>query len=468
MMAMTATAQTIDTNQLSPYDQNASAPFLDPEWMFGVKDGFDIVIGNPPYIQLQANRGELANLYAGKGFATFERTGDIYCLFYERGFNLLAPGGHLCYITSNKWMRAGYGEATRRFFAERTRPQLLLDFAGEKIFESASVDTNIMLFANESPTQDGFPCCMATRECREDIARFVRENARAISFPQGEAWRILSASDEAILAKAKAVGKPLKDWGVQINYGIKTGFNEAFIIDGAKRNRLVAENPQSANILQPYVRGRDANRYSLAESGLWLIAAHNGYGGVSRVDVAKYPAVRKWLASFEPSLSNRSDQGDTPFNLRNCAYWGDFSKPKMLWAETMRIRRTSSERFPRFTYTEGGVIADKTCFFATGGNLKFITGVMNSMMGWYLCRHFVSILDNGGYMMQKAFVENIPIPPATPAEQAPIIALVERILAAKGADAAADTAAWEAEIDRLVYALYGLTGEEVAVVEGME
>ncbi len=135
----------------NPYDQNAVSKFFDPEWMFGLSEHpFDIVIGNPPYIQLQNNGGELAKLYADCGYKTFARTGDIYCLFYERGQQLLKDGGHLCYITSNKWMRAGYGEKTRDFFAKSTNPQLLIDFAGVKIFESATVDTNILLFSKSA------------------------------------------------------------------------------------------------------------------------------------------------------------------------------------------------------------------------------------------------------------------------------------------------------------------------------
>ena len=129
------------------FDQNSSSPFFDPEWMFGVKDGFDIVIGNPPYVQLQANDGALGTMYEKLNYETFVRTGDIYSLFYERGYQLLVSKGHLCYITSNKWMRAAYGEKTRKFFAEKTNPKVLIDFAGVKIFESATVDTNILLFS---------------------------------------------------------------------------------------------------------------------------------------------------------------------------------------------------------------------------------------------------------------------------------------------------------------------------------
>ena len=132
----------------NPYDQNAVSSFFDPEWMFGVNDGFDVVIGNPPYIQLQNNNGELSERYKHCSFQTFKKTGDIYSLFYERGWQLLKENGHLCYITSNKWMRAGYGDKTRAFFTQKTNPLLLIDFAGIKIFESATVDTNILLLKN--------------------------------------------------------------------------------------------------------------------------------------------------------------------------------------------------------------------------------------------------------------------------------------------------------------------------------
>ncbi|WP_315571059.1 Eco57I restriction-modification methylase domain-containing protein, partial [Alloprevotella tannerae] len=160
-----------DAKQLAawnPYDQNAVSPFFDPEWMFGVADGFDIVIGNPPYIQLQNNGGELAQLYEGCGYSTFARTGDIYCLFYERGWQLLKKNGHLCYITSNKWMRAGYGEKTRGFFANKTNPMLLIDFAGVKVFESATVDTNILLFSKSS-NQHKTVCAVTNKQNKDSV-----------------------------------------------------------------------------------------------------------------------------------------------------------------------------------------------------------------------------------------------------------------------------------------------------------
>ena len=161
-----------DAKQLAswnPYDQNTVSRFFDPEWMFGLNDNpFDIVIGNPPYIQLQNNSGELAILYADCGYKTYARTGDIYCLFYERGWQLLKDGGHLCYITSNKWMRAGYGEKTRDFLSHNTDPQLLIDFAGVKIFESATVDTNILLFS-KNKNQHKTLCAVTNKQNKDSV-----------------------------------------------------------------------------------------------------------------------------------------------------------------------------------------------------------------------------------------------------------------------------------------------------------
>lgn len=196
------------------------------------KNGFDIVIGNPPYIQLQNNGGELAKLYEDCRFQTFAKTGDIYCLFYEKGWQLLCQQGHLCFITSNKWMRAGYGEKMRGFFAKHTNPKYLIDFAGVKIFDNATVDTNILIFGkgkNEYQTR-----CAVTDKLNKDslknLSDFVQQQSVECRFESFDSWVILSPIEQSIKRKIESVGTPLKDWDIQINYGIKTGFNDAFII----------------------------------------------------------------------------------------------------------------------------------------------------------------------------------------------------------------------------------------------
>lgn len=306
------------------FDQHKFAPFFDPEWMFGVQVGFDIVIGNPPYIQLQANKGELGKLYEGKGFITFVRTGDIYSLFYEQGWRMLKPDGNLCYITSNKWMRAGYGEKTREFFATKTNPELLIDFAGTKVFDNVTVDTNILLFS-KSQNQGKTRCCIV--DGISNMSDFVRQSSFIAEFGTSEAWVILTPIEQSIKRKIESVGTPLKDWDIQINYGIKTGFNEAFIISSEKRDEILAncadeqERTRTENLIRPILRGRDIKRYGYKWSGLWLINTHNGVKGkIERIRIEDYPSVKAYLDQFWDKISTRSDKGDTPYNLRNCAY----------------------------------------------------------------------------------------------------------------------------------------------------
>ena len=206
LLAENDMASRADAEQMArwnPYDQNASSEFFSAEWMFNIKDGFDIVIGNPPYIQLQNNGGELGKLYAPCGYQSFASTGDIYCLFYERGWQLLKEGGHLCYITSNKWMRAGYGEKLRAFLASRTDPQLLVDFGGVKVFESATVDTNILLFAKDA-NKHNTRCAVTNKQNKDSLKQlsvFVQQQGTFCDFPGGDSWVILSPIEQSIKRK---------------------------------------------------------------------------------------------------------------------------------------------------------------------------------------------------------------------------------------------------------------------------
>src|SRR6218665_1601897 len=274
----TATAKQIAA--FDPYDQNSSSPWFDPEWMFGLTTGFDIVIGNPPYVQLQKNDGSLSKQYEKVGYQTFERTGDIYSLFYERAWQILKPKGTLCFITSNKWMRAGYGESTRKFFAEKTNPILLIDFAGQKIFDAATVDTNILMFAKDKNEQRTKAClvkaCIMKENPLNNLSAFVRQFAASCSFSTDKSWVILSPIEQSIKAKIEAVGTPLHKWDISIYIGIITGFNEAFIIDGKKRKELIEQDPKSSEIIRPILRGRDIKRYRYKFADKWLICAHNG------------------------------------------------------------------------------------------------------------------------------------------------------------------------------------------------
>ena len=333
-----------DAKQLAawnPYDQNAVSPFFDPEWMFGVSDGFDVVIGNPPYIQLQNNSGELAKMYENCGYSTFARTGDIYCLFYERGWQLLKKDGHLCYITSNKWMRAGYGEKTREFFANKTNPMLLIDFAGVKIFESATVDTNILLFS-KSNNQHETVCAVTNKQDKvsvNNLSDFVQQQNNVCDFATSDSWVILSPIEQSIKRKIEAVGTPLKDWDIQINYGIKTGFNDAFIISTEKRNEILAnckdaeERRRTEELIRPILRGRDIKRYGYDWANLYLIATFPS----RNYNIEKYPAVKHHLLTFAEDILREAG-----YDWVADDYLSDYCKQKL--AQTGKFIEINGER----------------------------------------------------------------------------------------------------------------------------
>ena len=282
-------------------------------------NGFDIVIGNPPYIQLQDEGGKLAKLYRQAKFNTFSSMGDIYQLFYEKGIVLLKKKGHLCYITSNKWMRAGYGETSRKYFAEQSQPKILIDLAGEKVFENATVDVNILLLQKGSYTQS--TCALrGGLDCLENRSDLLERKNEAVNiiFPHNSSWVILSPIEQRIKEKIEKVGVPLKDWDIQINYGIKTGCNEAFIIDKAKKDELIALSPNSVDIIRPILRGKDIKKYgyNFAELYLLFIPWHfplhrntNITGASKEAEQAfqrEYPAIYKHLLQYKEQLSNRN------------------------------------------------------------------------------------------------------------------------------------------------------------------
>ena len=278
--------------------------------VFAERRGFDIAIANPPYVQLQKDGGRLANLYGGTGYATFTRTGDIYQLFHERGCRLLRPSlGLLAYITSNSWLKAEYGKSQRRYFSEKHTPLLLLEL-GKDVFESAIVDSGVILL-REGGSAEAFPAVDMDRVGTSEIppAPELWGEAR----PEGDApWSVLSNVEWSILDKMDSAGIPLKDWNLKMNRGVTTGLNEAFIIDSATREELIAEDPKSADIFKPVLRGRDIQRYRAKWAGRWLVDTHNGYGYVAHVNIERYPAVKAISTGSIPGWSGAKTRAGLP------------------------------------------------------------------------------------------------------------------------------------------------------------
>lgn len=151
---------------------------------------------------------------------------------------------------------------------------------------------------------------------------YIEQNGSEVSFDSSDSWVILSPIEQSIKAKIEAVGMPLKEWDISINYGIKTGFNDAFIIDGTKKDELIAADPKSAEIIRPILRGRDIKRYGYDFADLWLINSHNGIKSknIPSININDYPAIKAHLDKYYDKLAKRADKGDTPYNLRNCIY----------------------------------------------------------------------------------------------------------------------------------------------------
>ena len=463
-----------DAKQLAewnPYDQNDTSSFFDPEWMFGVADGFDIVIGNPPYIQLQNNGGELAKLYEGCGYSTFDRKGDIYCLFYERGWQLLKKGGYLCYITSNKWMRAGYGEKTRDFFANKTNPLLLIDFAGVKIFESATVDTNILLFSRAN-NQHKTTCAITNKQNKDSVKNlsdFVRQQDTICDFSTSDSWVILSPIEQSIKRKIEAVGTPLKDWDIQINYGIKTGCNEAFIISTEKRKEILDncqtedERKRTAELIRPILRGRDIKRYSYEWAELWLIATFPS----RHYNIEDYPAVKQYLLSFGierleqtgkvhnvngERIKSRKKTNNKWFETQDSiSYWEDFSKPKIIW-------KIIGSRLA-FAIDNNGIMLNNACYLLTGNHLAHILGFLNSSpLIWY---SEITNMNKTGVGDAQVGAQNIILFPIPSTINEEVVEIVEQLLSTPA------NSNLKRILSERIYAIYGLDIEEISYLESL-
>ena len=448
----------------NPYDQNTVSKFFDPDWMFGLSDQpFDIVIGNPPYIQLQNNGGELAELYADCNYKTYARTGDIYCLFYERGWQLLKEGGHLCYITSNKWMRAGYGEKTRAFLSGSTDPMLLIDFAGVKIFESATVDTNILLFSR-GKNQHKTLCAVTNKQNKESVKNlsvFVRQEGTYCDFKGNDSWVILTPIEQSIKRKIEAVGTPLKDWDIQINYGIKTGYNEAFIITTAKRDEILSncktedERERTAELIRPILRGRDIKRYGYDWANLWLINTHNGVKGrIPRIDINDYPAVKAHLDQYWDKIRDRADQGDTPYNLRNCAYLEDFFRPKIVYGQF--------QDGAEYSFAEPGIFlsSNEYLLIVREYSAKCLLAFLNSKVSEWLLSKITGNLGDNAKIGQKSNFLKLSVAILSQDEQRFFEGKVDELLSNPDSQKNIET-----DIDKAIYRVYGLLIDEIQFIE---
>ncbi|EIC6251128.1 class I SAM-dependent DNA methyltransferase [Campylobacter jejuni] len=466
------------------FNLESNHPF---EWRFefpeildddGNFKGFDLIIGNPPYIR-QEELKELKS-HLAKNYKVYKGTSDIYTYFYELGFNVLKDNGVLSYITSNKYTRAGYGEALREFLLKNVKVLEYTDLNGIKVFDSATVDTSILCFEKSKSKDNKFKYLALSNEilktCAYDIGLYKDFAEFSQNSLSKESFTFSDENTSALKAKIERIGTPLKEWqGLNIYRGILTGYNEAFIITTEKRNEILAnckdeaEKERTAKLIRKMLRGRDIKRYSYEWAGLWVIGTFPSL----KLDIEQYPALKQYLSQFLPRIEQSGEKGcrkktsNKWFETQdNIAYYEEFEKEKIVW------NPVSGEYL--FSYIKEHIFFNNSLFMMTLDvfSLKYILAFMNSNCYKWLITLKTNLIQTGSYAYgAKDKIERLPIPKINSKNEKladELINSVDEILKAKEQDKNANTQELENKINSLVYKLYNLTEEEIKIIENKE
>ncbi|WP_038852676.1 class I SAM-dependent DNA methyltransferase [Campylobacter coli] len=429
------------------FNLESNHPF---EWRFefpeildddGNFKGFDLIIGNPPYIRQE----ELKELkpHLAKNYKVYKGTSDIYTYFYELGFNVLKENGILSFITSNKYTRAGYGEALREFLLKNVKFLEYTDLNGIKVFDSATVDTSILCFEKSKSKDNKFKYLALNNEILKTCAYNIGLYKDFAEFSQNslskESFTFSDENTSALKAKIERIGTPLKEWyGLNIYRGILTGYNEAFIITTEKRNEILAnckdeaEKERTAKLIRKMLRGRDIKRYSYEWAGLWVIGTFPSL----KIDIEQYPALKQYLSQFLPRIEQSGEY--------------------------------------LFSYIKEHIFFNNSLFMMTLDvfSLKYILAFMNSNCYKWLITLKTNLIQTGSYAYgAKDKIERLPIPKINSKNEKlanELINLVDEILKAKEQDKNVNTQELENKINSLVYKLYNLTEEEIKIIENKE
>ena len=439
-----------------PFDQNASAGWFDPEYMFGVADGFDVVIGNPPYVSHDKISHEL-KLALRNHYKAWQPFADMYCYFVERAVHLQSNRGILALITSNSYLRAEYGAPLRKFLKANNQPIRIVNIEDSQVFESVIVNVAIVL--SRRMTHPEIECVIATGQLlNEDLGDFVRNNGFICdqSYFSRPSWTLLPATMSKIQDKIAAAGPTLAQLGTKIRLGLATGGNAAFLVTDEQKQAFSQRSSANLKIIKPILRGRDIARYAYDVPGLHILLTKNG------VDVMRdYPDIYEHLESFGQPFKTRGAQGDHWTNLRACSFFEDFKEKKIIWIELADTGR--------FALCDEEIYLLNSAYFLlppSGIDAKLLLGILNSSTIRFYLSQIAGTSGMGTSRWINNYVREFPIPSISGDQQSLVIALVNEVMAAKDADSSADTGELEAEIDGLVYALYGLTADEIVVVEG--
>lgn len=477
------------------FNLESNHPF---EWRFefpeildddGNFKGFDLIIGNPPYIRQE----ELKELkpHLAKNYKVYKGTSDIYTYFYELGFNVLKENGILSFITSNKYTRAGYGEALREFLLKNTYILKYIDLNGIKVFDSATVDTSILCFEKSKSKDNKFKYLALSNEILKTCAYNIGLYKDFAEFSQNslskESFTFSDENTSALKAKIERIGTPLKEWqGLNIYRGILTGYNEAFIITTEKRNEILAnckdeaEKERTAKLIRKMLRGRDIKRYSYEWAGLWVIFIPWHFPNVEKPKTMleneqdlkeQYLSLYKHLLSHKERLSKRNKE-ETGIRYEwyclqrwGANYYQEFEREKIVYPCIMA-------KEPCFSYETSFAFAMAPANIITSNSdiLKYILAFLNSDFIYLM---LIKFYMGGGIEgeLKTNNLEKLSIPKINSKNEKladELINLVDEILKAKEQDKNANTQELENKINSLVYKLYNLTEDEIKIIENKE
>ena len=472
--------------EIERFKENNIKPFfiwhLHFAQIFREKAGFDVVIANPPYVRQEkirplkpALKKEFDSFYCG--------TADLYTYFYKRGLDLVRPKGNLCFIAPNKFMRAVYGKNTRNLLSAKATPKIIIDFRDLPIFD-ATTYPSVLLLEKRKPANN--EKAVAATFSEEEQIKKLDNTLETIGFPmpvsslRSESWNLEPPEVLELMEKLHAVGTPLGKYVEGRFYrGVLTGLNDAFVIDATTRERLIAEDPASEELIKPWLRGRDVKKWKAEWARLYLINIPSSTNKQWPWSDAKseeealtlfnknYPAIYKHFLFWKNKtqelydqgkkkkrLVDRDDQGRFWWELRACKYYSEFERPKIIMCRFMK--------YPLFCYEGGGMYFNDANYFFNVGD-KYILAFFLSKLGWMLLTKLGTDLRGGFYQLFINMMETVPVFPASDTQKAPIIERVQTILDDPGNP---EVSRLEAEINGLVYSLYDLTPEEIKIVEG--
>ena len=507
----------LQTGELRWDTEGEVIDFRDPyhdsmEWMLQFPEvlddkaqfkGFDVIIGNPPYINMQ-KLNKMSKFYqrlpgrtaSEKRYATYDSHGDILTLFFELGNMLVREGGLVCYITSNSWMRTEFGENTRKYLSQKANPLLLVDFIGFQVFENVTVEVNILMFSKRE-NQHKTLAANVNKDDYKSLDAYLKDNLIECEFDTSDFWYILQPQDQRIRNQVMKVGKQLKDrsWNLNVKFGIKTGNNDAFLISSKQRQTILnaceseRERILTDRLLQKVIKGEDVRRYGYLWNDHYLITTFPSI----KHEISLYPSIQKHLKTFEadklrehgyewiaedekllasycwqklnqagkvvkingqpvvlgnnPNLPEKSRKKTAHqwFELQdNIAFWKEFAKPKLVW------KRIGSD--VRFAYDETGILTlDSTCI-AVGNRIKYLCGIFNSKMGRYLLKYTPKTGTGDSLVSVQAF-HPIYVPIPTPDEERKVSAFVDKLSSSQNNEDSA-------QLDAFVFNLYGITDDD--------